>query len=420
LLALRDPISHDYMNAIHDFPHLAARRTFVGAFAALVLVSAPCVARADRPQEYTNLEAEFEAAVEKFRESPKTAERTTAEKIERYESAPLWQFVPRFLALAEANPGDETAYRCCKWIVHYNLHDHEMAKAHRRAWKILAEHYAQRDKFPELCFLAAQNVGPTQEDVLRAQLGRKDLTREETAYATLALADLLAGRVEYLEYMVVASKLPKHDFVTYLEARYSPDWTETMSVANMQKFKDESMRLLRVVVDKYADVPNTISMRHMATLGDRANQQLYALEHLTIGAEAPDIVGNDLNGQPLKLADYRGRVVLLSFWFSGCGPCIEMVPKERELVEKFKDQPFSLLGVCSEENREEALAAAKEHGIHWPCWFEDHTGRIRKSYNVNGWPTFYLLDKNGRIISNDLPRDNMDVAIEKLLNGTWQ
>ncbi|HEY3392565.1 MAG TPA: TlpA disulfide reductase family protein [Lacipirellulaceae bacterium] len=379
--------------------------------------------RADRPEEYAHLEAEFEAAVEKLYASPKTAERTTAERIRDYEAAPLWQFVPRFLALAEANPGDETAYRCCKWILHYNLPDQEMVEPHRRVWKILADHHAQGEKLPELCFLAVQNFGPTQEDFLRGQLKREDLAPGETAYATLALAELLARRVEYLEYRIVASKLPIDDFVTYLESRYSPDWTETMNVANRPKFKEESMRVLRVVLDKYADVPNSLSMpyfRDIGKLGDKASKSLHALEHLSLGAEAPDIVGTDLDGNQLKLRDYRGRVVLLSFWFAGCGPCMQMVPKERELVEKFKDRPFSLLAICTDGELEVGRAAVEQHDMTWPCWFDGDNGPIARDYNILSWPTFYLLDKNGRIISNDLPRDNMDVAIEKLLNGTWQ
>ena len=95
-----------------------------------------------------------------------------------------------------------------------------------------------------------------------------------------------------------------------------------------------------------------------------------------------------------------------------------MVPQEQKLVEKLKDRPFSLLAVCSDKDLEEGRAAAKEHGIHWPCWFDGDNGPIDKNYNINGWPSFYLIDKEGRIADKRMDRDELDVAIEKLLGST--
>jgi thiol-disulfide isomerase/thioredoxin len=56
-----------------------------------------------------------------------------------------------------------------------------------------------------------------------------------------------------------------------------------------------------------------------------------------------------LDGEKLPLKGYRGKVVLLVFWASWCGPCMAVVPNEREIVEKLKDRPFALIGVNGDE-----------------------------------------------------------------------
>ena len=164
----------------------------------------------------------------------------------------------------------------------------------------------------------------------------------------------------------------------------------------LPKFKAESIQLFRTVLDRYADVPCEISLpyfRDISKLGDKAKKSLHALEHLSIGAEAPEIVGKDLSGHSLNLKDYRGRIVSITFWFTGCGPCLALVPEERKLLETFKDRPFALLSVCTDDDLDMAQLTAKEHKIDWPCWFDGGNGPIAGDYNILSWPTLYLLDQ---------------------------
>ena len=84
-----------------------------------------------------------------------------------------------------------------------------------------------------------------------------------------------------------------------------------------------------------------------------------------IGMKAPDTVGVDLDGTPISLKDYRGKVVLVSFWATWCKPCMEAIPHERELLETFKDSDFAIFGINADQDIETAKAAVKEHGISW-------------------------------------------------------
>jgi thiol-disulfide isomerase/thioredoxin len=296
-----------------------------------------------------------------------------------------------------------------------------MFEADEKAWQIIAEHHSRGDHVPTLCLESVMYFAPHREEFLRGLLKQDNLSREHTGFATLALAEMLAHRYEFIEANESRAQSPPTDeFAKYMKLRLAPNWGKELQPQYAAQYKEESIQLFKVVLDRYSDVPCTISMpyfRRIAKLGDKAEKSLHALVHLSIGAEAPDIMGRDLSGNSLKLRDYRGRVVLLSFWFTGCGPCIAMIPKEKELVEKFKHEPFALLAVCADGDPELARKTVEDHGMGWSCLYDGENGLIARDYNVLSWPTFYLLDKNGRIAAKDLDRDHMDVQIAKLLDN---
>ena len=80
------------------------------------------------------------------------------------------------------------------------------------------------------------------------------------------------------------------------------------------------------------------------------------LLNLAVGKPAPGIEGVDMDGKPLKLSDQKGKVVVLVFWGTWCGPCMAQVPEERKLVERLKGQPFALLGVDCDRDKDTARA----------------------------------------------------------------
>ena len=191
--------------------------------------------------------------------------------------------------------------------------------------------------------------------------------------------------------------------------------------ANVAEIKAESMALFRDAIDRFADVPVTITaanFRDLNKLGEKARKSLHALEHLTVGSPSPPIVGKDLQGGTLDLADFRGSVVVISYWFTGCGPCMALIPQEQRLVEKYKDRSFAMLSVSTDESLEEAQKTAAEHGITWPCWFDGNNGPIARDYNILQWPTIYLLDRDGIIVAKDLAGDELDAEIARLMDET--
>lgn len=157
-----------------------------------------------------------------------------------------------------------------------------------------------------------------------------------------------------------------------------------------------------------------------ATIGAKATHELNRLDNLPnlkLGGIAPEIDGNDLEGKRLKLSDYRGKVVMVVFWGSWCGPCMAMVPQEKELWQRYSDKPFVLLGVNCGDELKVARKTVADKGMGWPSWYdgEEIRGPIETDYDVPHWPRIYLIDAKGVIRSIDAHGKELDESVEKLL-----
>ncbi len=94
-----------------------------------------------------------------------------------------------------------------------------------------------------------------------------------------------------------------------------------------------------------------------------------------------------------------------------------MYPHERSLVKRLANQPFVLLGVNSDQDRDELKEVMKTEGITWRSWWDGGSpqGPIATQWNVQGWPTIYVLDHEGVIRYKGVRGDAMDEAVDTLL-----
>jgi peroxiredoxin len=159
----------------------------------------------------------------------------------------------------------------------------------------------------------------------------------------------------------------------------------------------------------------SVSGQSGKTLAELAQPELSELRKLAIGKVAPEISGQDLYGQPMKLSDYRGQVVALLFWSAPCFFEFEARDFNR-VVEQMDGKAFSLIGIHADDNTEKAKAAAEKFAMKWPSFADAREGPISKTYNINGWPTIYVLDRKGVIRYRGLYQANqIPTAAEKLL-----
>lgn len=138
---------------------------------------------------------------------------------------------------------------------------------------------------------------------------------------------------------------------------------------------------------------------------------------------APDLAsGNWINSEPLKLKDLRGRVVLIEFWTFGCINCRNTLPFIKSWHDRYQDKGLTIVGVHSPEFDEErdvekVRSEVASLGIHYPV-VTDNDYQTWNAYNVEAWPTMFLLDKQGRIRWKHVGEGSYDEAermIQQLL-----
>jgi thiol-disulfide isomerase/thioredoxin len=112
---------------------------------------------------------------------------------------------------------------------------------------------------------------------------------------------------------------------------------------------------------------------------------------------APDFNLLDPNGTLVGLSNYRGKVVLLNFWATWCGPCREEMPSLENLNRSFDDQGLAILAVNQRENAALVTRFMKTNGLNFTTPL-DTTGRVAGYYRVYGIPVSYLIDANGQLI----------------------
>jgi len=165
---------------------------------------------------------------------------------------------------------------------------------------------------------------------------------------------------------------------------------------------------------------------HYATiekmLNENAQRELAELKTRALGKPAPEIEGVDLDGTAMTLSQFRGKVVLLSFWATWCRPCMQMVPHEKALVDRLRDKPFELVGVNGDIQPERLKQGLQKYNITWRS-FRNKAGNgktISEQWNLGGWPTIYLIDQQG-IIRNrwtdTVPPEELNREVDDLISG---
>lgn len=140
---------------------------------------------------------------------------------------------------------------------------------------------------------------------------------------------------------------------------------------------------------------------------------------LLAGYPAPEFDFVDLQGVSRRLVDYRGKVVLLDFWGTWCGPCVASVPGLVAVYEKYRAKGFEIIGIASDDTREKLLAFTAEKRMNWLQTIESDNGPIATLYRITGWPSYFLIGADGRIVVAAPGGEKIDIAGElaKLFTG---
>lgn len=367
------------------------RYAFLGA---LILMAPPPALDGGRPaEEHQILVKEWERAYRDY-QNAYAAAKTDEEREKVRESFPKPIFQDRFMELARKYPRDPATIDSLVWILVNPWYGPHAEKNYAETLEILTRDFLQDEKLADACgvlgapsstTVSAGGLNPSAEQLLLTAI-EKSTSRKVRGNACLSLA----------------CYLKKHS-----------DWRSgDMSRQQADAMAAESTRRFEQVIEQFADVKSGGPY----TLGRLAEAALFEIRNLSIGKVAPEVAGDDLDGASLKLSDYRGKVVVLNFWASWCGPCMAMVPHEQSLVKRLHDKPFALLGFNGDDDRATGKQAAERKGMTWRSWWDrGRDGTIIRRWNVVGWPTIYVLDAQGMIRYKDVRGKELDEAIDALI-----
>jgi thiol-disulfide isomerase/thioredoxin len=319
-------------------------------------------------------------------------------------------YAKKFLAVADLVPGQSQALEALYAAAIAEDRGPEVETALER----LRRDCAADPKIGRLCrqlgYLPSAKVEPLLREIL---VSSSDRTAK--GHACVTLARLLAFRAEFPRYRAQDPEMAKG-----LERHYDKSLLDDLDRRDVKAMVAEAETLYARVLSEFADVKLLLSdSNDDRTIRPEAETWLAARRELAIGKLAPEIVGTDVDGKPLKLSDHRGKVVVLVFWASWCGPCMEQVPHEVALAKRLAGKPFTILGVNLDLTPLVARAAIEKAKIPWPNWCDgrpEKPGPIFTLYHIQSVPVVYVLDKNGIIRAKDVHGEALDRCAETLLN----
>ena len=180
-----------------------------------------------------------------------------------------------------------------------------------------------------------------------------------------------------------------------------------------QRQPDEGVILFRL-----ADIYEKLGNTELAEIYYRKSDPKYELW----GKPVTDFSTTDLDGKPISLQDYRGKVVLLDFWGVWCGFCIDEMPNLKKVYDTYKDQGFDIIGISLDDKEKELRDYIKENNIQWrqiysgKRWEEDP---LAQQFKITGVPSQWLIDRDGKLITHKARGEKLEqLVVDALKNKT--
>jgi thiol-disulfide isomerase/thioredoxin len=140
-------------------------------------------------------------------------------------------------------------------------------------------------------------------------------------------------------------------------------------------------------------------------------------DSLAVGTKFPDFDEKDVAGQSLSIAGHKGKVVLIDFWATWCGPCRGELPNVLATYQKHHPGGFDIIGVSLDQDQAKLTEFTKSMNMTWPQFFDGQGwgNKLAVKYGIESIPASFLLDGDGKIIGKDLRGEDLEAAVAKAL-----
>jgi len=251
---------------------------------------------------------------------------------------------------------------------------------------------------------AAEKIVALEKDTKSAayRTARRHLLREQASQVSENEGASDADRKKVLDELVkfIASGEP-----TSADAQLAVGYAVNLEYAPARELAAEAYSKLGQIFAESKD----------ADLASRGKMLLGAAKRLNLVGQPFELKGTTIDGKPFDLASLKGKVVLVDFWATWCGPCRREMPHVKELYEKHGGKGFDVVGISLDEDQEALAAYLEENAIRWETLAGDGTQDLAEKYGVRGIPTMMLVDKEGQIAGVAHNVAALAPLVEKLL-----